>query len=110
MPTGCPPRKSSSTTLSATCAGQPSSSRPTDSRTQSGSRFLTFTASYPYTGSSGLIPCVRGSSRPVAPQPVFQQLEVFGMGSRVGERYLVRAECALDLQPIDHLGSGPALR
>ena len=36
--------------------------------------------------------------RPVAPQPVFQQLEVFGMGSRVGERYLVRAECAFDLQ------------
>ena len=28
--------------------------------------------------------------RPVAPQPVFQQLEVFGMSGRVSERRLVR--------------------
>ncbi len=48
--------------------------------------------------------------RPVAPQPVFQQLEVFGMGGRViGERHLVRAEGAFNLQAIDHLRPGPAL-
>ena len=41
--------------------------------------------------------------RPVAPQPVFQLLEVFGMGGRVGERHLVRTEGALNLQSIDHL-------
>ena len=46
--------------------------------------------------------------RPVAPQPVFQQLEVFGMGGRV-ERHLVRAEGAFDLQAVDHLRPGPAL-
>ena len=47
--------------------------------------------------------------RPVAPQPVFQQLEVFGMGGRVGERHLVRAEGAFDLQAVDHLRPRPAL-
>ena len=47
--------------------------------------------------------------RPVAPQPVLQQLEVLGMGGRVGERHLVRTESALDLQAVDHLGPGPAL-
>ena len=47
--------------------------------------------------------------RPIAPQPVFQQLEMFGMGGRIGERHLVRAERAFDLQAIDHLGPGPAL-
>ena len=47
--------------------------------------------------------------RPVAPQPVFQQLEVLGMGGRVGERHLVRAEGAFHLQAVDHLGSRPAL-
>ena len=47
--------------------------------------------------------------RPVAPQPVFQQLEVFGMGGRVGERHLVRTEGAFNLQAIDHLRPGPAL-
>ena len=47
--------------------------------------------------------------RPVAPQPVFQQLEVFGMGGRVGERHLVRTEGAFDLQAIDDLRSRPAL-
>jgi hypothetical protein len=35
--------------------------------------------------------------RPVAPQPLFQQLEVFGMGGRVGERHLVRTEGAFNL-------------
>ena len=33
--------------------------------------------------------------RPVAPQPVFQKLEMFGMGGRVGKRHLVRAERCL---------------
>ena len=47
--------------------------------------------------------------RPVAPQPVFQQLEVFGMGGRVGERHLVRPEGAFNLQAIDHLRPRPAL-
>ena len=46
---------------------------------------------------------------PVAPQPVFQQLEVFGMGGRVGERHLVRTEGAFNLQAIDHLRPRPAL-
>lgn len=35
--------------------------------------------------------------RPVAPEPVFQQLEVLGMGGRVGERHLVRPEGAFNL-------------
>ncbi len=47
--------------------------------------------------------------RPVTPQPNFQQLEVFGMSGRVGERHLVRSEGALDLQTIDHLRPRPAL-
>ena len=47
--------------------------------------------------------------RPVASHPVFQQLEVFGMGGRIGERHLVRTECAFNLQAIDHLRSRPAL-
>ena len=47
--------------------------------------------------------------RPVAPQPVFQQLEVLGMAGRVGERHLVRTEGAFDLQAIDHLRPRPAL-
>ena len=46
--------------------------------------------------------------RPVALEPVFQQLEVFGMGVRV-QRHLVRTEGAFDLQAIDHLRPGPAL-
>ena len=46
--------------------------------------------------------------RPVALQPVLQQLEVFGMRPRV-ERHLVRTEGAFDLQPIDDLRPGPAL-
>ena len=46
--------------------------------------------------------------RPVAPQPVFQQLEVFGMGGRVGERHLVRTEGAFHLQAINHLRPRPA--
>ncbi len=45
----------------------------------------------------------------VAPQPVFQELEVFGMCGRVGERHLVRPEGAFDRQAIDYLRSGPAL-
>ena len=47
--------------------------------------------------------------RPIAPQPVFQQLEVFGMGGRVGQRHLMRTEGTFDLKAIDHLRSGPAL-
>ena len=47
--------------------------------------------------------------RPVAPQPVFQQLEVFGMGGRIGERHLVRPEGAFHLQAVDHLRPRPAL-
>ena len=47
---------------------------------------------------------------PVASQPVFQHLEMFGMGGRVGERHLVRAERAFDLFAIDDLRPGPALR
>ena len=47
--------------------------------------------------------------RPVASQPVFQQLEVFGMGGRIGERHLVRTEGAFNLQAIDDLRPRPAL-
>jgi hypothetical protein len=47
--------------------------------------------------------------RSVAPQPVFQQLEVFGMGGRVGERHLMRSEGAFNLQAIDRLRPRPAL-
>ena len=46
--------------------------------------------------------------RPVTPQPVFQQLEVAGMGGRV-ERHLVRPEGAFNLQAVDHLRPRPAL-
>ena len=44
----------------------------------------------------------------VAPQPVLQQLEMFGMGRRVGERHLMRAERAFNLQAIDHLWPCPS--
>ena len=47
--------------------------------------------------------------RPVAPQPVFQQLQMFGMRGRVGERHLVRTESAFNLQAVNHLRPGPAL-
>ena len=47
--------------------------------------------------------------RPVALQPVFKEFEVLGMGRRIGERHLMRTECAFDLQAIDHLRSRPAL-
>lgn len=30
--------------------------------------------------------------RPVAPQPIFQQLEMTGVGGGIGERHLVRTE------------------
>ncbi len=46
--------------------------------------------------------------RPVAPQPVLQQREVFGMRGRVGERYLMCAERAFDLAAVDHLRPRPA--
>ena len=45
---------------------------------------------------------------PIAPQPVFQQFEVFGLTGWV-ERHLVRTEIAFDLLAIDHCRSGPAL-
>ena len=47
--------------------------------------------------------------RPVAPEPFFQQLEVLGMRGRLGDRHLVRAEGAFDLQAIDDLRPRPAL-
>ena len=47
--------------------------------------------------------------RPVAPQPVFQQLEVFGMVAWM-ERHLMRSEGAFNLQAIDHLRPRPSLR
>ena len=40
--------------------------------------------------------------RPVALQPIFQHLQVFGMGSRVRERHLVRPERAFNLQSIHY--------
>jgi hypothetical protein len=46
--------------------------------------------------------------RTVAFQPVFQQLQVFGMIRIDGNRHLVRAERAFDLQAIDPFGTGPA--
>ncbi len=47
---------------------------------------------------------------PVAPQPVFEHREMFGIGGRVFDRHLVRAEGAFNLQAINHLRSRPALR
>ena len=47
--------------------------------------------------------------RPVAREPVFQQLQVFRMSRRVRERHLVRAERAFNLLAIDHLRSRPTL-
>src|SRR5476649_910548 len=46
----------------------------------------------------------------IALQPVFEHLEVLGMGSRVGKRYLVRPESTFNLQAIDYFRSGPSLR
>lgn len=47
---------------------------------------------------------------PVAPQPVFQHLEVFGIHRRVGDRHLMGAEGALDQPAVDDLRPGPTLR
>ncbi len=47
---------------------------------------------------------------PVAPEPVFQQLEVFGMRGIHGQRHLVRAKRALDLHAIHPLRPRPSLR
>ena len=47
--------------------------------------------------------------RPVAPHPVFQKLEVLGMGGRVGERHLVSTKGAFNLQAVYHLWARPAL-
>ena len=46
--------------------------------------------------------------RSVAAQPVFQQLEMFGMYIWM-QRHLMRAESAFDLQAIDDFRPGPAL-
>jgi len=40
---------------------------------------------------------------PVAPQPVFQELQVCGMGRGIGERHLMRTEGAFHRHTIDHL-------
>src|ERR1022692_3793592 len=45
---------------------------------------------------------------PVALHPVFQHLQVGGLGGQLGERHLVRAEGPFDLDAIHHLWSGPA--
>ena len=48
--------------------------------------------------------------RAIALQPVFQQLEVFGMVDIHGNGHLVGAEGAFDLLAIDPFRAGPALR
>ncbi len=45
----------------------------------------------------------------VALHPVFQQLQMLGIGAHVRERHLVRAPRALCLVAVDLLGTGPAL-
>ena len=45
----------------------------------------------------------------VASQPVFQQLEVFGIARQVGQRNLMRAKRAFNRQTIDNLRPRPAL-
>ena len=45
----------------------------------------------------------------VAPEPLFQEREVLGMGARIRDGHLVRAERPLDLPPIDDLRPGPPL-
>ena len=47
--------------------------------------------------------------RPVAPHPLFQQLQIHGIVADVGERYLMRTPRPFDLVALDLLGSGPAL-
>src|ERR1700683_1794657 len=46
---------------------------------------------------------------PIAPQPIFEQLEVLGIGGRIGERHLVRTESALNLKAVDDFRARPAL-
>ena len=48
--------------------------------------------------------------RPVAPHPLLEQPQVLRVLADIGDRHLVRAPGALDRQPVDHLGAGPALR
>ncbi len=47
--------------------------------------------------------------RPVAAHPVLELAQVLRVGARAGDRHLVRAPGALDLEPVHHLRAGPAL-
>jgi hypothetical protein len=47
---------------------------------------------------------------PIAAEPGFDECEVLWMGGWIGERNLMGAEGAFDLEAIDDLGAGPALR
>src|SRR5208282_924219 len=44
---------------------------------------------------------------PIAFQPVFQKLEMFGMGRWIRERHLMRTKGSFYLQAIDHLRTRP---
>ncbi|GGQ47984.1 hypothetical protein GCM10010166_15110 [Couchioplanes caeruleus subsp. azureus] len=47
--------------------------------------------------------------RTVRPEPALQQRQVFRVVADAGQRHLVRAPRAGDLDPVDLLGPGPAL-
>ena len=47
--------------------------------------------------------------RPVAPHPLFELLEFFGLCGRVAERHLMRTKGALHLMTLDHLRPRPSL-
>ena len=48
--------------------------------------------------------------RRVRPQPFLQHPQVLGVLGQARQRHLVRAEGALHLDAVDHVGAGPALR
>ena len=68
---------------------------------------------------SGASAASSGTSRPassnsvcrvVRPQPLLEHPQVLGVLGQARQRHLVAAEGALDLDAVDHVGPGPALR
>ena len=49
---------------------------------------------------------IKELSRPIALQPFIQELQMLGVGARIGQGHLVRMECAFDPNAINDLG-GP---
>lgn len=48
--------------------------------------------------------------RRIAPHPIFEHFEMRRIFAAIGDRHLMGAPETLDLQPVDLLGAGPALR